>query len=137
MPSELNPKTIASLGSKLDKLQDGLTTEEASVLAGLLGVAGATLTEARTGLPEGAGIEVDAPTGAVAPKISAILDDTFKTGPSIVMPGQEVMDSVGVSVACVSWTKDYSIEDISSTEVVNPQLGLKVPGLRMNTKIQR
>jgi hypothetical protein len=140
MASELKAATVTSLGAKLDKLQAELTPEEAAVLAGLLGVAGSTLEKAHVEVPSAGHVdEVITPAAGVVPKMSDLLDITFKPGgvrAEIFNPGDEVSDSIGVGVACVSWSKDYNIEAIERLDRVRvPDLSLKVPGLKATRRI--
>ncbi|MEY4413723.1 MAG: hypothetical protein RIQ53_1016 [Pseudomonadota bacterium] len=124
--STLDVRTVQSLGRKLDEFAEVLSPDEHAVLLGLISTAGATLeaghAEADT---EGVTDKAVLTQSTRLPALSVGLKDAFKTLPGISDPAGPVSDSIGVGVACVSWSKDYN--------KLNPadKVGLsKIPGLK-------
>ncbi|TMW70856.1 hypothetical protein FG147_10690 [Thauera sp. UPWRP] len=107
--SALEVSTIQSLGRKLDEFAEVLTPEEHAVLLGLISTAGATLeaghAEADT---EGVTDKAILTQSTRLPNLSVGLKDAFKNLPGVSDPLGPVADSIGVGVACVSWSKDYN-----------------------------
>lgn len=130
----LDASTIQSLSNKLDEFAEVLSPEEHAVLLGLIGMAGATMEHGHASVDtEGA-----APPKAVLtqsagrmPKLSVGIKDAFRAVPGVINPGGEVMDSVGVGVLCVSWSKDYSSMTNPMDKVTQPGANLaRIRGLR-------
>ena len=128
----LTADTVSSLAQKLDEFSEVLTKEEQALLLGLLGTASATID---AGHSEAEGVTASAdnafvsmPTNVQLPKLSETLKETFRNIPGMGSPG-DVMDSVGVGWLCVSWSKDYSKENIAD-KVTNPALTTRIQGMK-------
>jgi hypothetical protein len=108
----LSSQTVTSLAGKLDEFAEVLTPEEHGVLLGLLGMASATLEQAHSGVDtEGytAGKSmIQVPSSGKLPSLSLGLKDAFRSVPGMSDPLGPISDSIGVGVACVSWSKDYN-----------------------------
>lgn len=123
----LDPQTVASLAGKLDEFAEVLTPEEHGVLLGLLGMASATMEQAHAGVDtEDLNTErniVQLPASGKLPALSVGLKDAFKAVPSMFDPAGPISNSIGVSVACVSWSRDYK-ETLPGKET------MRIPGLK-------
>jgi hypothetical protein len=122
MSQSLDRDAVRSLAAKLDSLGEVLTDEERALLLGVFGIAGNALSDV-AGQAEDAGQPV---ADQIATASSARLDRTGRL-PSLsdgfllafepravgrfTFPGGAgpVSDSIGVGVACVSWSKDYNM----------------------------
>lgn len=125
----LTGDTINSLGEKLDKFSEGLSKEEQAVLLGLIGTAGAAFEqghqEAGAKSRASGDSKVGIPANVELPPLSVALKDTFK-GIEQLDPISPISDSVGVSVVCVSWSKDYD-KTIPAEQLEE----LRIPGMRI------
>ncbi|UXH76375.1 hypothetical protein [Roseateles amylovorans] len=107
--TSLEVKTVQSLARKLDEFAEVLSPEEHAVLLGLIGTAGATLSAGHAGADtEGVDVKSVLSTPGRLPSLSVGLKDAFKSLPGWTDPAGPVSDSIGVGVACVSWSKDYN-----------------------------
>ncbi len=107
----LSSQTVTSLAGKLDEFAEVLTSEEHAVLLGLLGMASATIEQAHSGVDTedfaASKSVLTLPSAQRLPSLSTGLKDAFRALPGFDPIGP-VSDSIGVGVACVSWSKDYN-----------------------------
>lgn len=141
-PRQLKQSTIRSLAAKLDGLQEDLSPDEAAVLAGLIGLAGATFDRSHAEVEPTAAVRENAAVSRPAdterlPAFSQLLAEAFRpdtsAGPT-VDPSSPLADSIGVGWLCVSWSKDYSLPTLGETEIdvhaARPELSLRIEGLQ-------
>lgn len=134
MDKQVKKEVLRSLGGRLDELAAELSPDERAVLTGLIGLAGDTLQTAVDDAPADAndtGITANRPN-ADLPPLSAVLEDAFRTELKArpkIFTGEEVQDSIGVGVGCVSWSKDYNKASIEKNELL-VQPALKIQGLK-------
>jgi hypothetical protein len=125
----LSKSDIDGLARKLDEFGEVLSADEKAILLAIFGLAATSLSkavsESESGLSAAnvaAGLV--APTvdrSALLPRLSDGFRDAFNPGTAgrFTIPGGEVMDSIGVSVGCISWSMDYNMPDPAGT-VSNP-----------------
>jgi len=125
---DVSGKQIEEFGRKLDQFGNELSQEERALLLGVFGLASTALDEgAVKAIRAGAALPVTrthltrtkVDTGKELPRLSDGFMRAFLAGQagnfSIVGPGP-VEDSIGVSVTCVSWSKDYNQEPLQPEE---------------------
>lgn len=134
MPDRMLDRAMVNgLAAKLDQFGQNLTREEQAVLAGLLGVASATIEESQKAVEAGGGrvgVQPNIDVAGNIPNLSDALKASFTHVP-VGGDGGSVSDSVGVGVGSVSWSKDYNMTAPDIGRVVGPNLRTpNVPGLR-------
>jgi tetrahydrodipicolinate N-succinyltransferase len=133
MKTKLTNEIVSSVAEKLDEFSEVLSEDERAVLLGIFGLAESAITsahqevETESGVLTGDSYILKPSLRTKIPRLSDAFAGSFSRISEV--GGGQVSDSWGVSVLCVSWSKDID-EAITPGELVTNPVN-NIPGMKI------